>query len=249
MQRLIIVSNRLPVVLKETDGNWTMEPGSGGLVTALSPVLKQDGGDWIGWPGISADAPFQSIFNEAEEQLGYQITPVTLSQEEIDNYYYGFSNETLWPLFHSLLGRAAFDRSNWESYCKVNRKFAEVAAGVTGADDFIWFQDYQLILAGEYFKELRPDTSSGFFLHIPFPSPDIFYRLPWRGPIIRALLNYDLIGFQTRKDLKNFIHCVRSLIPDARIKYRAPYSVITWEGRSTLAGAFPIGIDYNKYND
>ncbi|MEA1928739.1 MAG: trehalose-6-phosphate synthase, partial [Candidatus Auribacterota bacterium] len=96
---------------------------------------------------------------------------------------------------------------------------------------------------------LRPDTSSGFFLHIPFPSPDIFYRLPWRGPIIRALLNYDLIGFQTRKDLKNFIHCVRSLIPDARIKYRAPYSVITWEGRSTLAGAFPIGIDYNKYND
>ncbi|MDP8214337.1 MAG: trehalose-6-phosphate synthase [Candidatus Euphemobacter frigidus] len=247
--KLIIVSNRLPMVLKETNGNWQLEAGTGGLVNALAPVLKERGGVWIGWPGGLEEAPIRKIFAQSEKRLGYNITPVSLSPREVDGYYYGFSNETVWPLFHSLLGRAVFNLDDWETYREVNGKFATAAAEAAGEDDFIWFQDYQLLLAGKYFKKLRPGITAGFFLHIPFPSPDIFYRLPWRGPVIRALLNYDLIGFQTRKDLRNFIHCVKSLIPHARVNYRSPYSVITWENRTVLTGAFPIGIDFKKYND
>ncbi len=239
----------MPVVLQKKNGDWKMEPGSGGLVAALGPVLKERGGTWIGWPGTSEDAPLREIFKEAREKVGYDIVPVPLDANEVDDYYYGFSNETLWPLFHSMLGRAVFNREHWQTYCRVNEKFAVLAAATAGEEDFIWVQDYQLIMTGEYLKKHRPKTPVGFFLHIPFPSPDIFYRLPWRLPIIRALLSYDLIGFQTRKDLRNFIQCVKSLLPGIRVSYRAPYSEISYEAESVLAGAFPIGIDFNRYNE
>ncbi|MFH1037766.1 MAG: trehalose-6-phosphate synthase [PVC group bacterium] len=247
--KLCIVSNRLPVVLQKDNGGWKMEPGSGGLVAALGPVLKERGGTWIGWPGTSEDAPFREIFKKARENVGYAIVPVSLDSGEVEDYYHGFSNETIWPLFHNMLGRAVFNRVHWEAYCRVNEKFAALATATAKESDFIWFQDYQLLLAGEYLKKHRPGMPAGFFLHIPFPSPDIFRRLPWRLPIIRAMLSYDLIGFQTRKDLRNFIQCVKSLLPGARMGYRAPYSVISLEGRVALAGAFPIGIDFNRYNN
>jgi len=245
----LIVSNRLPVVLNKTEEGWKFQAGSGGLVSALAPVLGEAGGTWIGWPGTSEEAPFEDIFKNSRQDLGYRIVPVRLSAREVDEYYYGFSNETLWPLFHSLLGRAIFNRTHWDTYREVNRTFAAAAARAAGKNALIWFQDYQLLLAGEYLKKKRPDASSGFFLHIPFPSPDIYYRLPWKRPILRAMLYYNLVGFQTRKDLRNFVQCVKSLIPDAYVGYSAPYSVIRLDGHTTLAGAFPIGIDFQKYND
>ncbi len=248
-RRLIIVSNRLPVVVEREGEEWKLKPGSGGLVTALGPVLKEQGGLWIGWPGSDEDAPYGEIFGSARKEIGYEISPVSLSPEEVEGYYYGCSNETFWPLFHGLLGRAVFDRGDWETYRAVNRKFAEKILKETGEEDFVWVQDYQLLLAGLVVRESRPAARLGFFLHIPFPSPDIFTRLPWREEILQGLLAYDLIGFQTRKDLRNFIQCVRALLPDASVGYRTPNSLVTFRDRTTIGGAFPIGIDFNRYRD
>ncbi len=247
--KLLIVSNRLPVVLNREGEEWKMAPGSGGLVSALAPVLKERGGTWIGWPGTSEDAPFDRIFEHSRESLGYRIVPVSLSEEEVDRYYHGFSNETIWPLFHSLLGKAAFNRPDWDTYREVNRLFARAAAGAAGDGDLVWIQDYQLLLAGEFLREIKPRTASGFFLHIPFPSPDIYFRLPWRKPVIEAMLAYDLVGFQTRKDRRNFLQCVRSLLPAAGITYRSPLSTVSYAGRTTRVGEFPIGIDFRKYDE
>lgn len=248
-KRLIIVSNRLPVVVEQKDGEWNLQPGSGGLVTALGPVLKEQGGHWIGWPGSEEDAPYEEIFASAREKIGYEISPVSLSPSEVEGYYYGCSNETFWPLFHGLLGRAIFDRGDWEIYRQVNRKFAEKILEKTGENDFVWVQDYQLLLAARTVRESRPEARLGFFLHIPFPSPDIFTRLPWREEILQGLLAYDLIGFQTRKDLRNFVQCVRALLPQAKVGYRAPNSLITFRDRTSIGGTFPIGIDFNRYRD
>lgn len=247
--KLLIVSNRLPVVLNREGEEWKLEPGSGGLVSALAPVLKEKGGTWIGWPGTSEDAPFDRIFAQSRESLGYQIVPVPLDENAVDRYYYGFSNETIWPLFHSLLGKAAFHRPDWDAYREVNRRFARAAAGAAADGDLVWIQDYQLLLAGKFLREMEPRTASGFFLHIPFPSPDIYYRLPWRRPIIEAMLAYDLIGFQTRKDRRNFLQCVRSLLPTAGITYRSPLSTVKYEGRTIRVGDFPIGIDFSRYDN
>ncbi len=247
--RLIIVSNRLPVVVEREGEEWKLKPGSGGLVTALGPVLKERGGLWIGWPGSEGDAPYEEIFRSAREKIGYEIAPVALSPEEVEGYYYGCSNETFWPLFHGLLDRTVFDRGDWGTYRSVNVKFADRILATTSGDDFVWVQDYQLLLAGSSVRERRPESRLGFFLHIPFPSPDIFTRLPWREDVLRGLLAYDLVGFQTRKDARNFIQCVRALLPDASVGYRAPNSLVNFGGRRTIAGAFPIGIDFNRYRD
>ncbi len=247
-QNLVVVSNRLPVILERRGEDWGFRPGSGGLVSALSPVLQNRGGTWIGWPGTGEEAPCERIFENSRAQLGYRIVPVPLSPEEVDSYYHGFSNETLWPLFHSMLGRTVFNHAYWDAYRRVNARFAAAAVSGSGNDDLIWIQDYQLLLAGSAFREKRPRARIGFFLHIPFPSPDIFIRLPWREEIIRGMLSYSLLGFQTRKDLRNFIHCVRNLVPECEIGYRAPVSILRYEGRTALAGAFPIGIDYGHYD-
>lgn len=248
-QRLIIISNRLPVVVSKIQDRWKFKPGKGGLVSALAPVLKEKGGIWIGWPGSKEKVPGREIFQEAREKLGYNIFPVALSRQEVDDYYYGFSNETLWPLFHNMLGRVVFNRSYWEIYKSVNAKFASAIAAQAQEQDFIWVHDYQLLLVGREFKKSKAQNKIGFFLHIPFPSPDIFIRLPWRREIILSVLSYDLIGFQTRKDRRNFIQCVKSLIPSASVSYKRPNSIITYGGGTTLVGIFPIGIDFIKYNN
>ncbi|MDP8247137.1 MAG: trehalose-6-phosphate synthase [Candidatus Tritonobacter lacicola] len=245
----MVVSNRLPVVIRKKNARWIFEPGTGGLVSALAPVLKKKKGMWIGWPGSDEQLPYRRILRVAPERLGYQIEPVTLKRTEIINYYHGFSNGTLWPLFHGLLGKTVFNRSNWHTYKAVNAKFAETVASYSAGNDFIWVQDYQLLLVGSELRRLGFKRKIGFFLHIPFPSPDIFIRLPWRLELIQKMLQYDLIGFQTRRDLRNFIQCIKSLVPSAGVGYQRPYSIISYEGRTTVAGAFPIGIDFAKYSD
>lgn len=237
-------------MVKQVQGKWKLEPGTGGLVSALAPVLKEKGGEWIGWPGSGeGGAPHERIFKNTREKLGYYITPVALSREEVNGYYYGFSNETLWPLFHNMLGRVVFNRHYWEIYKSVNAKFASTIAAQTKEQDFIWVHDYQLLLVGSELKKRRAHSKIGFFLHTPFPSPDIFIRLPWRWEIIQRMLCYDLIGFQTLKDRRNFIQCVRSLLPSASVSYKKPLSIISHENHTILAGTFPIGIDFIKYNN
>ncbi len=236
------------MVAEKTPDGWILKAGSGGLVSALAPVLAGRHGTWIGWPGGGGDAPHEQLFADSRRQLGFHIHPVALSREQVDGYYYGFSNETLWPLFHSLLDRTIFRRDFWRVYREANAAFARATVEATAEDDLVWIQDYHLLLAAEEIRKIRPKGRLAFFLHIPFPSPDIFVRLPWRQAIIDALLQYDLVGFQTLKDRRNFIQCVRLLVADAKVQRKNSLSRVILENREALAGAFPIGIDFHRYH-
>jgi trehalose 6-phosphate synthase len=146
VRRLVVVSNRLPVVLSSSDGNWRSEPGSGGLVTALAPVLRNRGGLWIGWPGAAIEDGVQEALEQAVSDAGYSLVAVPLEAGEVNRYYRGFSNEIIWPLFHDLQTRCNFDPEYWNTYRDVNRKFADVTAAHTDDGDFIWVHDYHLML-------------------------------------------------------------------------------------------------------
>jgi len=244
-QRLVVVSNRLPVVLKKERDIWHIRPGAGGLVTALASVLGHRGGVWVGWPGISPEEmpECQSLIQDGSELSGYQLVPVALTRQEIDRYYYGFSNAVLWPLFHDLTGHCDFNPAYWQSYLEVNHRFAQSACEYSRGDDFIWVHDYQLIHVAHFLRECGCEHTLGFFLHIPFPSIDIFLKLPWRAHILRALLAYDLLGFQTARDRRNFITCLRHLVPDVHISGKGSISLAQVGDRTVHIGSFPIGLD------
>ncbi len=216
-KRLIVVSNRLPYILENNARDkWTLKPGSGGLVTALLPVLRDRGGIWIGWSGTTEEVPdIDDIFRGASREAGYILKPISLTQEEIDRYYHGYSNETIWPLFHDLQSRCQFNPEYWHTYVKVNRRFADSLAEESGPDDFVWVHDYQLMDVAHHMRERGSVADLAFFLHIPFPAPDIFMKLPERTAVLTSLLAYDLVGFQTQRDRRNFIQCVRTLMKNS----------------------------------
>lgn len=242
--RLVVVSNRLPIVLTKTpDGNWEIESGSGGLVTALAPVLRNRGGLWIGWPGTAESDGLEKVLCDAAG-TGYSLVPVSLSRAEESNYYRGFSNEVVWPLFHDLQSHCNFDPDYWESYQSVNRKFARVVSDHTEPDDFVWVHDYHLMLAARELRARGVASRLGFFLHIPFPPLDIFVKLPWRFEILLALLQYDIIGFQTMRDRRNFVQCVRALVGSAEMCGRGQVCDLELDHDRLRVGAFPISIDF-----
>ncbi|HCZ48888.1 MAG TPA: trehalose-6-phosphate synthase [Gammaproteobacteria bacterium] len=242
-RRLVVVSNRLPFVIsRAADGTLVSRPGSGGLVTALLPVLRDRGGVWVGWPGIAdRDGDVDAALATATGKAGYQLAPVALSAQEQAGFYYGFSNEVLWPLFHDLHSLCIFDPEFWRVYCEVNRKYAQVVLENTHGDDFVWVHDYQLLMLGSELRHAGLDTPLGFFLHIPFPPLDIYLKLPWRFTLLRALLEFDLIGFQTLRDQRNFTDCVRTLLPEAGFTHRG--QMVQIGDRQVRVGCFPIGID------
>ena len=243
-RRLVVVSNRLPLVLSPgADGSLVSKPGSGGLVTALLPVLRDRGGVWVGWPGIADHTTeVEAALDRSAKKAGYRLAPVALSAEDQAGFYHGFSNEVLWPLFHDLQSLCNFDPSYWRSYCEVNHHYAQVVLAEARPDDFVWAHDYQLLLLAAELRRAGFTAPLAFFLHIPFPPLDIYLKLPWRFTLLRALLEYDLIGFQTLRDQRNFIQCVRALMPDARITHRTR-RVCLPDGRRVSIGVFPIGID------
>jgi len=245
----ILVSNRLPIKIENEDDKWRLSPGSGGLVTALAPVLKNHEGFWIGWPGAEINSDVEELLRESNSEVGYDLGTVNLSEEEVDGFYRGFSNGALWPLFHDLLDHCTFDSANWEIYQKVNYKFARAVAENAGDSNFIWVQDYHLMLVGFFLNEMGFRDRAAFFLHVPFPPKDIFIKLPWRQEILEALLAYRLIGFQTERDRRNFIHCVRHLIPAAQLSHHRKYPFIRYENRTSRIGAFAISIDFNQFNN
>ena len=248
-RRLVVVSNRLPVVVEQEEGQWRARPGSGGLVTALAPVMRDVQGLWIGWPGCGGEAPLDELFGALAGEQGYALAPVSLSEEEVERYYRGFSNEALWPLFHDLLGNCRFSLENWRTYSEVNRRFAEVIAGKSTEEDILWVHDYQLTLVGSYLRRLGAQRTIGFFLHIPFPSLDLFRRLPWKETILRGLLEYDLIGFQTLRDRRNFVACITNLIPEVEVVSRQRHvTLLRYRERLVKAGHFPISIDFEEFN-
>ena len=259
-QRLIVVSNRLPLTLRQDEaGHWEAEPSSGGLVSAMLPVLQDRGGVWIGWSGIAIDQPEQMapVFAAAAAESGFDYEPVQLTAEEQTGFYYGFSNEIIWPLFHDLVTNCHFDPSYWAVYEQVNRKFTRVLEQVCRPDDFIWVHDYHLMEVARYLREKDRQVKAGFFLHIPFPPLEIFLKLPWRFEILRSLLEFDSLGFQTIRDRRNFLQCVKTLcdvtthgsgsVIKLRVfdhRTRLPGGIQAMEAREISVGSFPIGIDY-----
>lgn len=202
----IVVSNRLPVdsvIGEDGDQQWTQSPG--GLVAALEPVMHAHDGAWVGWPGQP------DLDLEPFDTSGMRLVPVPLSELEVERYYEGFSNDTLWPLYHDVIAAPSFHRDWWESYRTVNARFAERAAEVAARNAVVWVQDYQLQLVPRILRELRPDLTIGFFDHIPFPPYGLFSQLPWRTQVIEGLLGADVVGFQRDADAGNFAQAVRRL--------------------------------------
>ncbi|MYF94568.1 MAG: trehalose-6-phosphate synthase, partial [Holophagales bacterium] len=203
---LVIVANTLPVRREEVDGElrWTQSPG--GLVSALSPIVREAGGCWVGWTGGADDAPepfrHEDILNVA----------VPVSEAEFAGSYQGMCNSTLWPLYHDAVRPPEYHRHWWNPYVAVNRRFAEEAARRTAPGGRVWIQDYHLQLVPRMLRELRPDISSGFFLHIPFPPIELFLRLPWRRALLEGLLGADVVGFQTQAGADNFTRLADRLI-------------------------------------
>ncbi len=236
---MVVVANRLPFDLEEQpDGTTKARQSPGGLVTALEPILSRRHGAWIGWPGTA------DVNIEPTETDGLTLYPVKLSADEVDQYYEGFSNATLWPLYHDAVVSSEYHRDWWDAYRKVNRRFAVRAAEVAGPSAVVWIHDYQLQLVPEMLRELRPDVRIGFFLHIPFPPIELFDRLPWRVQILRGLLGADLIGFQLPGGSRNFLRLARRLL-----NVKVSGKIIDFEGRRVVADAFPISIDSKSQSE
>nr|WP_246295998.1 trehalose-6-phosphate synthase [Arthrobacter wenxiniae] len=235
----VVVSNRLPVdrvPVEESDDGWRRSPG--GLVTALAPVMATRDGAWVGWHG----APDETLEPFHHDHM--DLIPVPLSTDEVELYYEGFSNSTLWPLYHDVIAPPEFHRTWWDAYRKVNKRFAEAAANSAARNATVWVQDYQLQMVPRYLRQIRPDLRIGFFNHIPFPPPEIFAQLPWRQPIIDGLLGADLIGFQRPNDTANFLRSARRFL-GASVKAQQVHVKEADGGISHIARAepFPISID------
>ena len=239
---IIVASNRLPFTYQRVGGALERRPSSGGLVSALEPVLRKRGGTWIGWPGLEVRRG-ERISTRARN---YEIAPVLLSDAEASRYYQGFSNRTLWPLFHSLPALTKFERRDWTVYEAVNRRFAEIAAKHAGAGDLVWIHDYHLMLAPEHLRRLQGNVRSAFFLHIPFPPYDIFRLCPWDREILRGLLACDLIGFHVEGYAQNFLDCAERRL-GARVDRRA--MVVEHGDRTVQIGSFPIGIEFELFEE
>ena len=247
MSRLAVVSNRLPVALRR-DGRsrWSATRSPGGLVQALEPVLRRHGGRWIGWPGVAAEdcdpATAEAVLGEVTGDFG--LDSIALGRRDLELYYAGFSNSVLWPLFHGLTDRCRFEPAFFAAYQETARRFARrlLDAPAGAADEVAWVHDYQLLPVGQLVRRERPGARLGFFLHIPFPGPDELRLMPWWREVLDALLAYDLVGFQARRDLRHFARCAIELcgaepiIDGDMLRLRVGDRTIT-------AGAFPIGID------
>lgn len=246
-KKLIVVSNRLPIAISQDEaGNSIVSQGTGGLVTALAPVLQNRGGLWIGWPG-DADKRIDALLKDFSKKAGYVLRPVHLTKQEIKDFYQGFANEIIWPLFHEFQLPSNYLPSYWEAFQTANRKFAEAAVASSQPDDFIWVHDYHLMLQASQLKQMGQERRTGFFLHIPFPPADIFLKLPWRKEIVDAILDFDLIGFQTIRDRSNFYDVVKRLYPDAAKRGRGAVATLTAGENKTRIGAFPISIDVRSF--
>jgi trehalose-6-phosphate synthase len=246
-RRLVIASNRLPVTASVVGGRVSFVPSAGGLVRAMTSILRDSGGCWIGWPGSISDNAVTTALDVRAAEENYSLQPVLLSEAEQNGYYKGFSNEIIWPLFHGFSTSCSFSLDYWNHYRKVNARFAAMIEAKSSSEDLVWVHDYHLMLVAGFIKARGRLRDLAYFHHIPFPPPDIFEILPWRVPILRGLLRFNVVGFQTVRDQRNFVDCVRRCLPDARVRHVAgKYEVATGES-STTAGVYPISIDYESF--
>jgi trehalose 6-phosphate synthase/phosphatase len=245
MDRLLIISNRLPVSIEKRKGALHFHPSVGGLATGLSALYKSYSSIWIGWPGIALDNIKEGA-EEIETKLMSELDckPIFLSQTDIEKYYHGFSNRTLWPLFHYFPQYVVNDRSFWEAYKRVNKLFSDSVLEIARKGDTIWIHDFHLMLLPSLIREKLPDAAIGFFQHIPFPSFEIFRLLPWREEILEGLLGADLIGFHTYDYARHFLLSVHRLLG-----YEYSMGQINAHDRIIRVDTFPMGIDYARFSN
>ncbi len=239
LSSFVVVANRLPVhrAPRSSGEEPQWRPSPGGLVTALEPVLREQDGVWVGWPGSSVDS------EDAFDVDGLTVRPVNIGDDDFELYYEGMSNGTLWPLYHDLVAKPSFHREWWDAYSRVNRRFATAAAESAEHGAVVWVQDYQLQLLPEMLREARPDLRIGFFLHIPFPPSELFRQLPWRDAILEGLLGADLVGFQRPGDASNFARLVRQRLGHKTHRDR----IVLDNGRCVRARSYPISIDVRQF--
>ncbi len=247
MKRLIIVSNRLPMSIERSQaGTLAFKRSIGGVATGLSAFHETHESKWVGWADVPLDQMSAEDVESVREALAeeYDCEPVFLSEEDVEGFYHGFSNRTIWPLFHHFTQYAEFDSEMWDAYERVNRAYCEAVLEVARPGDTIWIQDYQLMLLPAMLREAMPDATIGWFLHIPFPSFEIFRMLPWRREILEGLLGSDLIGFHTYDYARYFLSSCRRLLGT-----EDQFGRIVVDDRLVLVDAFPMGIDYDRYRD
>ena len=247
---LVVVSNRLPITIVRHGDEWNVLPGAGGLVSAMTPALQHRRGTWVGWAGDlgGSAAEQQARLAAATLDAGYELRSVEIPDDEYQGFYLGFANSAMWPLFHDMPSLCRFDPSYWTAAEKVNRRFAAEVTQHAESQDFIWVHDYQLLGTGRALRELGVTGRIGFFLHVPFPSLDLFLKLPWRFQILHALLDYDVVGVQTGRDRRNLLQCIRALVGDVKVHVRGSRIAVQTAAREVRLGAFPIGIDYRAFD-
>lgn len=246
--QLVVVSNRRPFTVKTGPKGPIVEKSAGGLVAAVSPLLESMGGTWVAWDGEDVDRGREGVDSArmrepAQDAAFCRLVPVRLTQREVSNYYYGFSNRALWPLCHLFIGRSHFDPDQFRDYQRVNEKFAEVTSEVTSPKDRIWVHDYHLALVPQLLREHSKKLGRmGLFWHIPFPPWDVFRALPWSRQILRGMLGADLVGFHLEAYAEHFRRSVQKglgLQQDGD-------DILTEDGRRVKVAGFPIGIDVEK---
>lgn len=244
MSKTIIISNRLPLQINVKENNEiSVTQSVGGLATGMKSV--HDGGKslWVGWSGLTEEDLNEETRTKVETEIKKNhCAMVPLTADDLEHFYYGFSNKTLWPLFHYFLEYTTFELENWESYKTVNQKFADTVVDYIEDGDTIWVHDYQLLLLPDYIKQKRPDTSIGFFLHIPFPSYEVFRTFPWREEVLQGMLGADLIGFHTYDYERHFLSCARRLL-----HLDTNFNEISYDDRVIKVDSFPMGIDFDKF--
>ena len=233
---IVIVSNRLPVHRVQRGRSHAWETSPGGLVSALSPALKHWRSTWIGWAGFAGPAP-----NPFDHE-GTRNLPVALCDEEVEAFYEGFSNRTLWPLYHDAVRPPEFQRQWWGPYVEVNRRFAKAASKAAKRGGMVWIHDYHLQLVPDMLRRMRPDLRIGFFLHIPFPPQELFSQLPWRRQILEGLLGADVAGFQTQIGAQNFAQLTKRFTSAVGTR-----DALEFDGRTIHAAAYPVSIDVGRY--
>jgi Trehalose-6-phosphate synthase len=245
MNRLLIVSNRLPISISRKNGDLRLQRSVGGLATGVGSFYKSYESLWVGWPGINVQRKHEEEKDRIVDVLRKeQCHPVFLSPYDIKHYYDGFCNNTLWPLLHYFNLSADYDPKTWQVYQRVNEKFCDAVMEVARPDDIIWVHDYHLMLLPQMLRERLPDAEIGYFHHIPFPSFEIFRNLPWGKEILSGLLGADLIGFHTYGYVRHFLSSVRRLLG-----YEHTFGEVRTGTRMVRTDLFPMGIDYHRFAD
>jgi trehalose 6-phosphate synthase len=246
-RRLIVVSNRLPITIEVADNKFRLQPSSGGVVSALVPILRESKGCWVGWTGTDYDDTLVELVNDWKSTQPFTVAPVYLSAEEKGCFYHGCSNEVIWPLFHGLPSRCTFNSAYWRGYCKATAKFADAVEDVASEGDFIWVHDYHLMMLAGGLRARGFRERMAYFHHIPFPSPDVFEMLPWRTELLRALMHFDVIGFQTARYRQNFVDCLRRYLDDVQIGRIINGQLVHAAGRTAIVENHAISIDFKTF--